>query len=144
MSQRLNKMQIAELTEWLVNHLYWPYPTQEERVQIIDRKNLSLAQFNDWFKNARGKEVRRVKGLPANYGEDESIPSEDPANLTLDPIGDITVSESQPIINLKPKQNEDKETTARKRQRLDSNQQENIEFLVGSIMILDSLFRPVF
>jgi len=41
------------LKKWLFDHLFHPYPTEEEKSSLALQTGLSLNQLNNWFINAR-------------------------------------------------------------------------------------------
>ncbi|KAH3758796.1 homeobox protein TGIF2L [Pelomyxa schiedti] len=41
------------LKAWLFSHKEKPYPTDDEKLALAERTNLSLLQLNNWFTNAR-------------------------------------------------------------------------------------------
>ena len=45
--------QTIELFKWLDAHKLDPYPTDEDKRQLIQATGLKLNQINDWFINAR-------------------------------------------------------------------------------------------
>ncbi|OAD71272.1 Homeodomain-like DNA binding domain-containing transcription factor, partial [Phycomyces blakesleeanus NRRL 1555(-)] len=49
----LPKNIIAILKQWLTDHCNHPYPTEEEKVELRTRTNLTLNQISNWFINAR-------------------------------------------------------------------------------------------
>lgn len=41
------------LKKWLMEHLYHPYPTEDEKMSLSQQTSLSLNQISNWFINAR-------------------------------------------------------------------------------------------
>eukprot|EP01118_Nematostelium_gracile_P005319 TRINITY_DN1675_c0_g1_i2.p1 TRINITY_DN1675_c0_g1~~TRINITY_DN1675_c0_g1_i2.p1 ORF type:complete len:227 (-),score=73.97 TRINITY_DN1675_c0_g1_i2:152-832(-) len=41
------------LKKWLFDHLFHPYPTEEEKANLSNQTSLSLNQISNWFINAR-------------------------------------------------------------------------------------------
>ncbi|XP_050221275.1 homeobox protein knotted-1-like 1 [Mercurialis annua] len=41
------------LLEWWNSHYRWPYPTEEEKVKLIERSGLDQKQISNWFINQR-------------------------------------------------------------------------------------------
>lgn len=41
------------LRTWLFSHEIKPYPTEEEKAELVARTGLTLVQINNWFSNAR-------------------------------------------------------------------------------------------
>ncbi|KAI9016253.1 hypothetical protein CLU79DRAFT_764123 [Phycomyces nitens] len=53
----LPKNIIAILKQWLTDHCNHPYPTEEEKVELRTRTNLTLNQISNWFINARRRHL---------------------------------------------------------------------------------------
>ncbi|XP_057425075.1 homeobox protein knotted-1-like 10 [Lotus japonicus] len=41
------------LTDWWNTHYRWPYPTEEEKLQLSEMTGLDIKQINNWFINQR-------------------------------------------------------------------------------------------
>jgi hypothetical protein len=41
------------LMNWLKDHIYYPYPTEEERIQLCKKTELTRKQLRVWLINAR-------------------------------------------------------------------------------------------
>ncbi|KAI3454234.1 hypothetical protein Pfo_010897 [Paulownia fortunei] len=41
------------LKEWWQSHSKWPYPTEEDKVRLVQETGLQLKQINNWFINQR-------------------------------------------------------------------------------------------
>lgn len=55
-SVKFEKLQINDtriLLHWLLNHKNHPYPSPEEKLEMMIRTNLTLTQINNWFSNVR-------------------------------------------------------------------------------------------
>ena len=44
---------ILVMKSWLMQHVKYPYPTEEEKLEMELEAGLSLVQINNWFINAR-------------------------------------------------------------------------------------------
>jgi len=51
---------ILVLRNWLFRNSVCPYPTEDEKLQLISETGLSLVQVNNWFSNARRRILRKV------------------------------------------------------------------------------------
>jgi hypothetical protein len=49
------------LREWLENHLENPYPTEDEKEILMNKTQLTMAQINNYFINARRRIVPLLK-----------------------------------------------------------------------------------
>jgi len=63
------------LKKWLFDHLFHPYPTEEEKSSLSLQTGLSLNQISNWFINARRRtlqpmleSVRQTQGVEAQGG----------------------------------------------------------------------------
>lgn len=54
--QRLNRVQKACLSSWLVAHQSYPYPTAEEVSALAEQTLLTEKQIRTWFNNARSRQ----------------------------------------------------------------------------------------
>lgn len=45
------------LRQWLTNHIQHPYPTEEEKLKLMEQTGLTLNQLSNWFINARRRRV---------------------------------------------------------------------------------------
>jgi len=50
------------LKQWIYDHAAHPYPSEEEKVGLEAKTNLSLNQVNNWFTNARRRILPKKKG----------------------------------------------------------------------------------
>jgi len=50
-----------ELMSWLFKHSSRPYPTEEEKSNLVAATGLTQVQINNWFSNARRRILRRSK-----------------------------------------------------------------------------------
>jgi len=64
---KLPESAIKMLREWLFQHIYHPYPTEDEKNELCLQTELSLNQVNNWFINAR----RRI--IPKNKEEKDEV-----------------------------------------------------------------------
>ncbi|EIE91381.1 hypothetical protein G6F46_005267 [Rhizopus delemar] len=75
----------AVLKGWLKDHLKHPYPTEEEKKELVKRTELSLNQISNWFINARrrllptllndSEERKKGKMMKRKPKEDKLTPS---------------------------------------------------------------------
>ncbi|KAL0480682.1 homeobox-like protein [Acrasis kona] len=49
------------LNEWFTNHIEDPYPTKEQKDELLSQTGLSRKQLKDWFVNHRQRTVRAGK-----------------------------------------------------------------------------------
>lgn len=49
----LPKESVAHMKAWLFSHRNHPYPSEEEKAELIIVTGLTKIQLNDWFANAR-------------------------------------------------------------------------------------------
>lgn len=54
------------LRTWLNNHLSHPYPSEDDKLQLMNQTGLSLVQVSNWFINARRR------SLPPNHRKGKS------------------------------------------------------------------------
>jgi hypothetical protein len=45
------------LRNWLIQHIQHPYPTETEKLELMQQTGLSLNQISNWFINARRRRV---------------------------------------------------------------------------------------
>ncbi|GAB2233549.1 hypothetical protein Droror1_Dr00002775 [Drosera rotundifolia] len=66
------------LKTWWQSHSKWPYPTEEDKVRLVQETGLQLKQINNWFINQRkrnwhnnpsGSPVVKTKRKRSNAGE---------------------------------------------------------------------------
>ncbi|ANB14504.1 Cup9p [Sugiyamaella lignohabitans] len=48
------------LRNWLSSHLHYPYPTEQEKIELMKQTGLSLNQVSNWFINARRRRVPAI------------------------------------------------------------------------------------
>jgi len=52
------------LKKWLFDHMFHPYPTEEEKAALCSSTGLSVSQINNWFINARRRILKpMVEGV---------------------------------------------------------------------------------
>ncbi|KAJ1985356.1 Homeobox protein [Dimargaris verticillata] len=56
----LPKAVTAILKAWLLEHVKHPYPTEEEKLALANQTDLTLAQINNWFINARRRILQPI------------------------------------------------------------------------------------
>ncbi|SCU84151.1 LAME_0C08460g1_1 [Lachancea meyersii CBS 8951] len=58
-SRRTNlpKKTVEILNEWLVSHLNYPYPSPQEKRELLAKTGLSKVQLSNWFINVRRRKV---------------------------------------------------------------------------------------
>ncbi|OAG02370.1 uncharacterized protein CC84DRAFT_1099153 [Paraphaeosphaeria sporulosa] len=68
----LPKEATAILKKWFADHRDSPYPTEEEKLALCQKCQLTLNQVSNWFINARrrapGREQRDVREHTENFG----------------------------------------------------------------------------
>ncbi|KAI4376715.1 hypothetical protein MLD38_014445 [Melastoma candidum] len=57
------------LKEWWQSHSKWPYPTEEDKVGLVQETGLQLRQINNWFINQR---KRNWNGNPSSSSSSKS------------------------------------------------------------------------
>ncbi|MCO5599316.1 hypothetical protein L7F22_053417 [Adiantum nelumboides] len=63
------------LKDWWLSHSDWPYPTEEEKTQLMQETGLELKQINNWFINQRKRNWQ---------SEMMSLTKEDEDGLSMD------------------------------------------------------------
>jgi hypothetical protein len=60
------------LKGWLLEHVYKPYPTEDEKLKLISQTGLTMTQLNNFFTNARRRYLKRIlsKSSAAHYMSD--------------------------------------------------------------------------
>jgi len=48
------------LKGWLLEHVYKPYPTEDEKLKLIAQTGLTMTQLNNFFTNARRRYLKRI------------------------------------------------------------------------------------
>jgi hypothetical protein len=51
--RRLPSQSTGLLKRWIKEHSHHPYPTEQEKVDMMDKTGMNLKQINNWFINAR-------------------------------------------------------------------------------------------
>ena len=59
---------VEVMKSWLLLHVKYPYPTEEEKREMEVEAGLSLLQINNWFINARRRIVPMIANLEATPG----------------------------------------------------------------------------
>lgn len=75
----LPKETVQVLNTWLLNHLNNPYPTQQEKRELLIKTGLTKIQLSNWFIN-----VRRRKIFSDYYTLVNSIPSDNANNTPME------------------------------------------------------------
>lgn len=57
---RLPKKAVKCLKNWIYEHRFNPYPDNEEKLQLVSKTKLTLAQVNRWLTNARRRYWRDI------------------------------------------------------------------------------------
>jgi len=55
--RHLDTDQKQMLIDWYVQHLDYPYPTEDKKQDFSEKTDLSLNQINNWFTNTRRRGV---------------------------------------------------------------------------------------
>lgn len=53
----LPKRTVEILNNWLLNHLHDPYPSPEEKMELLEQTGLTKVQLSNWFINVRRRKV---------------------------------------------------------------------------------------
>ena len=53
----LPKKTVEILNNWLLNHLHDPYPSPEEKLELLEQTGLTKVQLSNWFINVRRRKV---------------------------------------------------------------------------------------
>ncbi|KUJ19356.1 uncharacterized protein LY89DRAFT_731756 [Mollisia scopiformis] len=53
----LPKETTDKLRAWFINHLQHPYPTEDEKQELMRQTNLQMNQISNWFINARRRQL---------------------------------------------------------------------------------------
>lgn len=64
---RFAKTAVAVLMQWLTANIDNPYPTKEQKSILTSSTNLSAAQIDTWFQNARRRYIRTNKCARCGY-----------------------------------------------------------------------------
>lgn len=59
------------LATWFMNHKTNPYPTIQEKRELVEKTSLSMRQVNNWFTNMRKRHWKPLKQgrKPRSYEE---------------------------------------------------------------------------
>ncbi|SCU97043.1 LADA_0H04126g1_1 [Lachancea dasiensis] len=83
----LPKETVEILNEWLLSHLNYPYPSPQEKRELLIRTGLSKVQLSNWFINVRRRKVfsnyylmSRSSSSPASSSMPASFNSESVVN----------------------------------------------------------------
>lgn len=49
------------LIDWLREHLSYPYPTKEEKMELLNKTTLGVERLDRWFMNARKRKLKELK-----------------------------------------------------------------------------------
>ncbi|CAI4054216.1 hypothetical protein SUVZ_16G1100 [Saccharomyces uvarum] len=82
----LPKETVQVLNTWLLNHLNNPYPTQQEKRELLIKTGLTKIQLSNWFIN-----VRRRKIFSDYYTLVNSIPSDNTNNTSMEQARNASV-----------------------------------------------------
>lgn len=82
----LPKETVQVLNTWLLNHLNNPYPTQQEKRELLIKTGLTKIQLSNWFIN-----VRRRKIFSDYYTLVNSIPSDNTNNTPMEQAQNASV-----------------------------------------------------
>ena len=81
----LPKETVQILNTWLLNHLNNPYPTQQEKRELLIKTGLTKIQLSNWFIN-----VRRRKIFSDYYTLVNSIPNENGNNTPMERVRNVS------------------------------------------------------
>lgn len=62
----LSKQVTEVLRVWILNHVHYPYPTEDEKCMLTKQTGLSICQVNNWFINARRRILRPLDDVETN------------------------------------------------------------------------------
>ncbi len=57
-TSKFSPEQRGPLEKWLEEHCNNPYPTEEEKLELVKITGLNLVQINNWFSNKRRRDPR--------------------------------------------------------------------------------------
>jgi hypothetical protein len=78
----LDERTTAILNEWLKNHLTNPYPSTDDKLQLMNATGFTLIQLNNWFSNARRRKLKN-KGFSKSRGKKSTTQSTNFVRPTL-------------------------------------------------------------
>lgn len=81
----LPKETVQILNTWLLNHLNNPYPTQQEKRELLIKTGLTKIQLSNWFIN-----VRRRKIFSDYYTLVNSIPNDNANNTPVERVQNVS------------------------------------------------------
>ncbi|CZT42644.1 uncharacterized protein RSE6_02580 [Rhynchosporium secalis] len=82
----ISKQDIRVLKAWLADHRHAPYPSEEEKLELMSTTGLTLMQISNWFANARRRQ-RHVQGIPIpGRGRGSKSKPSSPRSGDLSPI----------------------------------------------------------
>ncbi|XP_058465606.1 homeobox protein homothorax-like isoform X2 [Malaya genurostris] len=89
----LPKHATSVMRAWLFQHLFHPYPTEDEKRAIAAQTNLTLLQVNNWFINARRRILQpMLEHISDNSGQGPPSPTSSQASSTVDQAAQSTIS----------------------------------------------------
>ncbi|KAJ3042919.1 hypothetical protein HK097_001861 [Rhizophlyctis rosea] len=79
------KAKVQILEKWFVDHLEYPYPTEEEKEELLDIAQMNRRQLDNWFINARRPE-RKEKFIARANAHKVPSPSSQPRKHSWESI----------------------------------------------------------
>lgn len=100
----LPKETTDKLRTWFVQHLQHPYPTEDEKQELVRQTGLQMNQISNWFINARRRQLPHL--LKHERGEADAagraIPSgegkSDPSSIVSSPLSEAEAHSSDEIL----------------------------------------------
>ncbi|KKF92152.1 Homeobox protein TGIF2 [Ceratocystis platani] len=65
----LPKETTDKLRHWFMNHLNHPYPTENEKMELMRMTGLQMNQISNWFINARRRQLPNIMSTARNEAE---------------------------------------------------------------------------
>ncbi|KAL7934444.1 hypothetical protein V8C35DRAFT_28169 [Trichoderma chlorosporum] len=101
----LPKETTDKLRSWFISHLQHPYPTEDEKQELVRQTGLQMNQISNWFINARRRQLPAMlknergetdatgRGISSREGK-----STDPSSIASSPISEAEAHSSDEIL----------------------------------------------
>ncbi|KAL7913392.1 homeobox KN domain-containing protein [Trichoderma velutinum] len=101
----LPKETTDKLRNWFIAHLQHPYPTEDEKQELVRQTGLQMNQISNWFINARRRQLPAMlkhergegdatgRGITSREGK-----STDPSSIASSPISEAEAHSSDEIL----------------------------------------------